>query len=435
VGAFDFFSKKPPALPPGTTPVQYGALQQSAMITGQGAMAQQSMPSGPRVEFLVEENPYDFRVRIVATVDGDQPIGPVESRSNDTAESIAAHVVEAQSLQSAVVELILRLACSRTVDHMAVCDVLRASASGEHRLLCMLEVASATGLMTSIAAGKIERTFPRDHPDFGLPTLIQTIAATIVPRITGKPPVMNAVDTSYSPSVPPLLSISGVRDGEGYVGVTDYCRIARVDYATGASPLVRSDWEERYGAVGTTKDILFYGEPAVVLGFSPMHIAFYARLVYSAVVHDKSLPESWPMLQIVGYDAVFDACKRLADGFYMKAISPNILRHLMFSDRRWSKQWRDVLTQALDGGPVLIEPHDYRGIYVPWMSPHEDRAEYAFDWEDAPEYRMERLVRLMLDKDPGSKLIARVNRYSKFWDEATPDCTNWPAMKSNTIGD
>lgn len=166
---------------------------------------------------------------------------------------------------------------------------------------------------------------------------------------------------------------------------------------------------EEYGDMIVTPEVMLHGKHLVVVGIDPMQLAYYMRLFYTAVQYNRKLPRTLEMLQVLGYEKVTAELKEL-NGVLVPG--PITVKHLLFSDKPWCEQFRNVLRAALSQNPGLfaaVNCRDNREVLLKCGTPMP-------------------LLEFLGQTDKGSELVTTVRRMGTFWQVGHPVAMDWAAV-------
>ncbi len=166
---------------------------------------------------------------------------------------------------------------------------------------------------------------------------------------------------------------------------------------------------DEFGMMHHTTAVTTRDGDALVLGVDPLYVAWLMRLTYTAVQCDQSLPQTLPMLQIVGRTKVTDAVSALpgmgGEGW------GRLVSHLMFGTQPWCTQFQRGLRAALDplGMVDTANVDDQRLVYVS---------------RDKP---LVPLLQMVTGCSQG-QYVRKVRNITAFWREAHPVAMDWGAV-------
>lgn len=275
--------------------------------------------------------------------------------------------------------------------------------------------------MSMQADPAINQQLMQDYQQFLAMTLGQSGRSTMFSfsQAAARPsgPLTPVKAFAHPMTTPPLFKpfSSGSLFGEGHVAMvrTEAVQYEEIDDSDAWPAKTEAPWTVEYGQVHKLMDldIVVNARPPIVLGVDPLCIAWYARLVYTAVQCDQSMPQTLEMVQLAGSKRLESAIRALP-GIGGEAYL-GVTDHLMFGDKPWCKQFQHVLGEALRPG---FSVPDLR-----YDSVSDQRVVYLDRSNTVP-------LRDFLRSNDESGRLRIVRNMVAFWREAHPVAMDWKAV-------
>jgi hypothetical protein len=214
-------------------------------------------------------------------------------------------------------------------------------------------------------------------------------------------------------NVPPLLVPFGLRT---FAQPIKHARVATIkSNLSGLTMDKIRHWPKvdsttlMFGDMIVSEAVMFGDKYAVIIGIDPCTLAYYMRLFYTLVQYVPELPRTLEMLQVVGYERVFAEFEKLPG---VSVPGMQTVKHLMYEDRPWCIQFREVLKAAL--------ANDI-GTFI--NSDCSDKREIVMT-----EQTTVPLVAFLEASGAGAEYLVTVRQAGTFWQVGHPVAMDWAAV-------